>query len=315
MQNYQKNFDGINISDIVAATTLANSLVIIFLLAAFSISELPNVLNCSKRIQEVLQINNQIMVIGPPITKFALTGDIQMTNVKFAFSEQLVLQDISFHIKKGQTLAIIGQNGSGKSTIINLLMRFFDVNDGRILIDGADIKQIPLKILRQKIGLVSQKTFLFTGKIADNIGFGVNESQKKNLVSETARHASASQFIEHLPDKYDYQVSQNSTNLSGGQKQRIAIARALSINPEILLFDDSFSALDLKTDFLVREKLQDKYHSTTKIIVAQRIGTIINADQIIVLDRGKIVAKGTHSQLLKKSKIYKDLAASQHIYA
>ena len=225
----------------------------------------------------------------------------------------MLLKDISFDIKKGETVAFIGSTGSGKSTLINLIPRFYDVTEGEILVDNINVKDYKEEVLNDKIGYIPQKAVIFSGTINSNIGFGKVNGKKVSLkkIKESANVAQASEFIEKLDNKYNSLVARSGTNLSGGQKQRIAIARAIARNPEIYIFDDSFSALDYKTDYTLRKELKKYTKSATILIVAQRIGTIINADKIIVLDNGNCVGIGTHKELLKTCDVYKEIALSQ----
>ena len=239
-------------------------------------------------------------------------GVVEFRNVSFKYpdAEEEILSDISFTAKPGETTAFIGSTGSGKSTLINLIPRFFDVTEGQILVDGADIREVTQKDLRDKIGYVPQKGILFTGTIASNLRYG-NTNATDEQIREAAEIAQATEFIDSKPEGFDTEIAQGGTNVSGGQKQRLSIARAIAKNPEIYIFDDSFSALDLKTDAALRKALKKKTGDSTVLIVAQRISTILHAEQIIVLDEGRIVGKGTHEELLKNCEIYKQIALSQ----
>ena len=239
-------------------------------------------------------------------------GVVEFRNVSFKYpdAEEEILSDISFTAKPGETTAFIGSTGSGKSTLINLIPRFFDVTKGQILVDGADIREVTQKNLRDKIGYVPQKGILFTGTIASNLRYG-NTNATDEQIREAAEIAQATEFIDSKPEGFDTEIAQGGTNVSGGQKQRLSIARAIAKNPEIYIFDDSFSALDLKTDAALRKALKKKTGDSTVLIVAQRISTILHAEQIIVLDEGRIVGKGTHEELLKNCEIYKQIALSQ----
>ena len=239
-------------------------------------------------------------------------GVVEFRNVSFKYpdAEEEILSDISFTAKPGETTAFIGSTGSGKSTLINLIPRFFDVTEGQILVDGADIREVTQKDLRDKIGYVPQKGILFTGTIASNLRYG-NTNATDEQIREAAEIAQATEFIDSKPEGFDTEIAQGGTNVSGGQKQRLSIARAIAKNPEIYIFDDSFSALDLKTDAALRKALKKKTGDSTVLIVAQRISTILHAEQIIVLDEGRIVGKGTHEELLKNCEVYKQIALSQ----
>ena len=224
-----------------------------------------------------------------------------------------MLNDISFKVNKGDFIAVIGLTGSGKSTLINLIPRFYDVTEGEVLVDGRNVKEYTGEALHNKIGYVPQRAVIFDGSVKFNVGYGDNGkaeiSEKK--IREAIKIAQAKEFVEKLDLRYDTHISQGGTNLSGGQKQRLAIARAIARNPEIYIFDDSFSALDYKTDAALRKELRDYAKNATIMVVAQRIGTVMNADQIIVLKDGKMVGMGTHKELLEDCKIYKDIALSQ----
>lgn len=239
-------------------------------------------------------------------------GNVAFENVSFQYpdGDELVLEDLNFTIPSGTTTAIIGSTGSGKSSIVNLIPRFFDVTKGRILVDGVDIRDVRLEDLRERIGVVPQKGLLFSGTIESNIKFS-NPDMSNEQMKKAAEIACAKEFIEKKEEKYDTEISQGGTNVSGGQRQRLAIARAVAKNPEIYIFDDSFSALDYKTDAIVRKNLHEYCKDATKIIVAQRVGTVMNADQIIVLDEGKVVGIGKHKDLYKNCKVYKEIALSQ----
>ena len=239
-------------------------------------------------------------------------GVVEFRNVSFKYpdAEEEILSDISFTAKPGETTAFIGSTGSGKSTLINLIPRFFDVTKGQILVDGADIREVTQKNLRDKIGYVPQKGILFTGTIASNLRYG-NTNATDEQIREAAEIAQATEFIDSKPEGFDTEIAQGGTNVSGGQKQRLSIARAIAKNPEIYIFDDSFSALDLKTDAKLRKELKSKTKDATVLIVAQRISTILHADQIVVLDEGKVVGIGTHDELMKNCEVYKQIALSQ----
>jgi len=210
----------------------------------------------------------------------------------------------------GQTTAIVGSTGSGKSTVVNLIPRFYDVTEGQVLVDGVDVREMSQEELRSRIGYISQKAILFSGTIRENIKYGMPDADDQDVM-QAAEIAQASEFIEELEEKFESHIAQAGANVSGGQKQRLAIARALAKNPEIFIFDDSFSALDFKTDAALRKALQTQTKGKTVLIVAQRISTIMHADKIVVLDTGKIVGEGTHSELLRDSIVYREIASSQ----
>lgn len=237
---------------------------------------------------------------------------MSLKNVSFKYpdADEELLTDINFTAKPGETTAIIGNTGSGKSTIINLIPRFYDVTAGELLIDGVNIKEVSQKDLRDIIGFVPQKGILFSGTIESNIKYS-NEDMSDERMKEAAEIAQAIEFIEAKPEQYDSEIAQGGNNVSGGQKQRLSIARAIAKDPEIFVFDDSFSALDYKTDSKLREALKEKTENKTVIIVAQRINTILNADQIIVLEDGQVVGKGTHKELMQKCETYRQIALSQ----
>lgn len=266
----------------------------------------------ANRIQELLDEQPIIKNPNNGLLDTEVKGKIEFSNVTFTYpdGEESVLKNISFEAKKGETVAFIGSTGSGKSTLINLIPRFYDVTEGSIKIDEVDVRDYDLKALRKKIGFIPQKTLLFAGSIASNIKFG-----KKNAnnieVEHSAKIAEAYDFISRKPKKFDEMISEGGTNVSGGQKQRVSIARAIVRKPEIYIFDDSFSALDFKTDASLRNKLKKETKESVVLIVAQRIGSIMDADKIIVLNEGEIVGQGTHRELLKSCNIYHEIASSQ----
>lgn len=266
----------------------------------------------ANRIQELLDEDPLIKSPENGICDTEIKGSIEFNNVTFTYTdgEEPVLKDVSFSAKKGETVAFIGSTGSGKSTLINLVPRFYDVTEGSIKIDKVDVRDYDLKSLRKKIGFIPQKTLLFTGSIGSNIRFG-KKSANDSEVEYSAKISQAYDFISHKPKKFDEIISEGGTNVSGGQKQRLSISRAVVRKPEIYIFDDSFSALDFKTDASLRAKLKDETKESVVLIVAQRIGTIMDADKIIVLNEGKIVGIGTHKELLKSCSIYHEIASSQ----
>lgn len=299
--------------DMIVFSSYAMQVIMSFLMLAMIFMMLPRAQVSAKRINEVL--DKKVKLKEGNITSSKETGTITFKNVSFKYpkAEEYVLKDISFDIKKGETVAFIGSTGSGKSTLINLIPRFYDVTEGEILVDNINIKDYKEEVLNDKIGYIPQKAVIFSGTINSNIRFGKVNGKKVSLkkIKESANVAQASEFIEKLDNKYNSLVARSGTNLSGGQKQRIAIARAIARNPEIYIFDDSFSALDYKTDYTLRKELKKYTKSATILIVAQRIGTIINADKIIVLDNGNCVGIGTHKELLKTCDVYKEIALSQ----
>lgn len=287
-----------------------------FLFLTFLFVMIPRGNVSSKRISEVLETKSQITFKDQMTKTPSEVPSVEFKHVTFSYGEksEATIEDISFMAKAGQTTAFIGSTGSGKSTLINLIPRFFDATEGEVLINGLNIKEYTENALMDKIGYVPQKGYLFTGTVRSNILYGV-ENLKKSELDARMRHAAkiaqAEEFITKLKDQYDAPISQGGTNVSGGQRQRLAIARALAKQPEILIFDDAFSALDMKTDKKLREDLKSEIQDTVVLIVAQRISTIKEAEQIIVLDQGKMVGKGTHLELLKKCKVYQEIAKSQ----
>ena len=264
------------------------------------------------RINEVLGTKPKIHWKKQTAGNIDRVPSIEFKDVDFSYAkaEEKVLSNISFKAEAGQTTAIIGSTGSGKSTLINLIPRFFEATEGQITINGLDIKDYSREDLTKLIGFVPQRGILFSGSIAENIAFGAPHANKDDI-KNAAKIAQAADFIEKLPNKYDYQIAQGGTNVSGGQKQRLSIARAICKNPSIFVFDDSFSALDMKTDANLRQALAKITKSAVTIIVAQRISTIKNAEQIIVLDQGKVVGKGNHHSLLKSCPVYQEIVKSQ----
>ena len=287
-----------------------------FLFLTFLFVMIPRGNVSSKRISEVLETKSQITFKNQMAETSSEVPSVEFKHVTFSYGEksEAIIEDISFVAKAGQTTAFIGSTGSGKSTLINLVPRFFDATEGEVLINGLNIKEYTENALMDKIGYVPQRGYLFTGTVRSNILYGV-ENLKKSELDARMRHAAkiaqAEEFVTKLKDQYDAPISQGGTNVSGGQRQRLAIARALAKQPEILIFDDAFSALDMKTDKKLREDLKSEIQDTVVLIVAQRISTIKEAEQIIVLDQGKMVGKGTHLELLKKCKVYQEIAKSQ----
>ena len=247
------------------------------------------------------------------VTETATKGYLEFDNVTFAYpgeTENPVLHNISFKAKPGETIAFIGSTGSGKSSLVKLIPRFYDVTLGKILVDGVDVRDFNVKALRHKIGFIPQKALLFTGTIAENIRYGKEDASIEEL-DKAADVSQAKEFIESKEEQFDTHLAEGGSNLSGGQKQRLSIARAVVKEPDIYIFDDSFSALDYKTDATLRKRLKEVTGDATVLIVAQRVGTIMDADQIIVLDHGEIVGRGTHEELLATNEIYSEIARSQ----
>ena len=298
---------------IMSFTMLASQIVMSFLTLLMMFVMLPRAQVCAERINEVLETKDTIVdpeeEILPDDT---VKGVIEFRDVSFRYpdAEEDVLEHISFKAMPGQTVAFIGSTGSGKSTLVNLVTRLYDVSDGEILLDGVDIRKMKQKSLRKRIGFVPQKGLLFSGTVRSNIAFG-DPNISLDRVEQAARVACADEFIQKLDGKYDAPIARGGTNVSGGQRQRLCIARAVAIQPEVMVFDDSFSALDYRTDKQVRSNLAAYQQNATKLIVAQRIGTIMDADQIVVLSEGKAVGQGTHKELLQSCEIYREIALSQ----
>ena len=274
---------------------------------------LPRAGIAADRVYEVIGTETSIKdADGAEVLEKGSGKSVRFEHVSFKYpdAEKNVITDIDFEAKPGETTAIIGATGSGKTTIINLIPRFFDATEGRITVGGRDVRDFTLSSLRASIGYVPQKGILFSGTVADNIRWG-DENASDEEVREAADIAQATEFIEQRKEKFNREVSQGGANVSGGQKQRLAIARAIARKPDILILDDSFSALDMKTDLALRRALSEKRGDQTRIVVAQRVGTIIHAEQIIVLDEGRIVGKGTHDELMKSCGIYRETAISQ----
>ena len=300
-------------SNMVVFTSYGMQVIMSFLMLAMIFMMLPRASVSAKRINEVLDENITIQD-GSFDTDTTETGTVEFKNVSFKYpdADEYLLKNISFKVNKGETIAFIGSTGSGKSTLINLIPRFYDATDGEVLVDGVNVKDYKQNILHNKMGYIPQKAVMFTGTVSSNVTYG---DSGKVITSEDMKKAievaQAQEFVEKMSDTYDSHIARGGTNVSGGQKQRLSIARAIARKPEIYIFDDSFSALDYKTDLILRKKLKEYTKDATSIIVAQRIGTIINADKIIVLDKGECVGMGTHHELLKSCPIYQEIALSQ----
>ena len=300
--------------DMIVFSSYAIQVIMSFIMISMISVRLPIAMVSFKRISEVLETKSKITYGNLTNNDLTEKGTLEFVNVSFKYpdAEQATLENISFKINKGETVAFIGSTGSGKSTLIDLIPRFYDPTEGAILLDGQDIKLLTKDTLCSKLGYVSQKAILFKDSVARNISFGDNIQEIiEDNIAESAKIALAEDFINGMEDKYNSQIAQGGTNVSGGQKQRLSIARAIYKKPDIYIFDDSFSALDYKTDRLLRTNLKKYCSDTTTIIVAQRIGTILDANQIFVLDEGRIVGKGTHKELLKNCTIYQEIAKSQ----
>ena len=302
-------------SDMVTFSSYAMQIVMAFMMMVMVFIILPRASVAAKRINEVLDTEATIVDGDKDIKDSGIRVEIEFKNVNFKYpdAEDYVLSDISFSVKKGETLAIIGATGCGKSTVINLIPRFYDVTEGEVLVDGVNVKDYKQKELRNKIGYVSQKATLFGGTVKSNIAYGDNgkDGFMESDIVDSVYVAQASEFVEKMDEGYDSYIAQGGGNLSGGQKQRLSIARAVCRHPEIFIFDDSFSALDYRTDRALRSALKKECADATKIIVAQRIGTIRDADKIIVLENGTIAGMGKHDELMKNCEVYRQIAYSQ----
>lgn len=300
------------LSNVVVFSTYATYVVMSFMMLVMIFMMLPAAQVSAERINEVLE--RDVNIKEGSVSEGREQGTVEFKNVSFRYphASEDELSNISFKINKGQTLAIIGATGSGKTTLISLIPRFYDATEGEVLVDGVNVKNYKFDTLYDKLGYVTQKAVLFAGSIRKNVFFGESATPETDEELKNAIELSqAEEFVDKLPDGTEHMISQMGRNVSGGQKQRLSIARALSRKPEILVFDDSFSALDYKTDAKLREGLNEKLKDTTKIIVAQRISTIRHADKIIVLDRGEAVGMGTHEELMKNCDVYKEIALSQ----
>ena len=300
--------------DMVVFSSYAMQVIMSFLMLAMIFMMLPRAQVSANRINEVLDTEISIKD-GKINTKTNNeVGTVEFKNVSFKYpdADEYLLKDISFKANKGDTVAFIGSTGSGKSTLINLIPRFYDATEGEVLVDGINVKNYTQEFLHDKIGYVPQKAVMFNGTVKSNISYGDNGKEKPTdeQIKKAIEVAQGTEFVEKMDGQYDAHMAQGGTNVSGGQKQRLSIARAIARNPEIYIFDDSFSALDYKTDSVLRKELKKYTSDATSLIVAQRIGTIMNADQIVVLDNGVIVGKGTHKELLKTCEVYKQIALS-----
>lgn len=300
-------------SNMVVFSSYAMQVIMSFLMLAMIFIMYPRAAISADRINEVL--NTKAKIKNGKVRKSEEVGTIEFKNVSFKYpdSDESVLEDISFKANKGETVAIIGSTGSGKSTLVNLIPRFYDVTNGTIYVDGVDVRDYEISSLHDRLGYVPQKAIMFNGTINYNVSYGKKANYKvtDEKIKEAIEVAQAKEFVDKMPKKYNSNIAQGGTNVSGGQKQRLSIARAIARDPEIYIFDDTFSALDYKTDYILRKELKEYTKEATSIIVAQRIGTIKNADKIIVLDKGKMIGMGTHKELLKKCKVYQEIAYSQ----
>ena len=309
-------FDKIEIfGNMVVFSSYAMQVIMSFLMLAMIFMMLPRAQVSAKRINEVLDTDVTIKdgKMNEDLTKERGTVEFKNVSFKYPDADEYLLKNISFKANKGETVAFIGSTGSGKSTLINLVPRFYDATEGEILVDGVNVKDYKSDILYNKIGYVPQKAVMFNGTVNSNVAYGDNGKGEitEDKVIKAIEVAQGKEFVEKMDDKYNTHIAQGGTNVSGGQKQRLAIARAIARDPEIYIFDDSFSALDYKTDYVLRKELKKYTKDATNLIVAQRIGTIMNADKIIVLDEGVIAGMGTHKELLKNCEVYKQIALSQ----
>ena len=301
--------------NMVVFSSYAMQVIASFLMLAVIFIMYPRASVSADRIAEVLDSQTHIKDGNINTDTTDKKGEIEFKNVSFKYpdGDEYVLKNISFTAKKGETVAIIGSTGSGKTTLINLIPRFYDVTEGEVLVDGVNVKDYSQNFLHNKLGYVPQRAVMFSGSVNYNVSYGDNGKGEipEEKIKKAISVAQATDFVEKMPEKYESHIAQGGTNISGGQKQRLAIARAIARSPEIYIFDDSFSALDYKTDFMLRDELNKYTKDSTNIIVAQRIGTILNADKIIVLENGECVGMGTHKELLENCKVYQEIAYSQ----
>ena len=301
--------------DMVVFSSYSMQVIMSFLMLAMIFMMLPRAQVSANRVNEVLDTENSVKNGTLKTDKTNEKGTVEFRNVSFKYpdAEEYLLNDISFKVNKGETVAFIGSTGSGKSTLINLVPRFYDATEGEVLVDGVNVKEYDEQFLNDKLGYVSQKAVIFNGTIKSNVAYGDNGKGEitDKKIKEAVNVAQATEFVEKMDGTYNASIAQGGTNVSGGQKQRLSIARAIARDPEIYIFDDSFSALDYKTDTVLRRELKKYTKEATILIVAQRVGTIINADKIVVLDNGKIVGLGTHKELLKNCEVYQQIATSQ----
>lgn len=303
----------LKIGDLVAFIEYSFHALLSFLFLANLFTMYPRTAVSSRRLKEIMDMPISIDPNENGVTETASHGYLEFDNVTFAYpgeTESPVLHNISFQAKPGETIAFIGSTGSGKSSLVQLIPRFYDVTLGKILVDGVDVRDYNLKALRQKIGFIPQKALLFTGTIAENLRYGKEDASVQEL-EQAAEISQAKEFIDSREERFDTHLAEGGSNLSGGQKQRLSIARAVVKDPDVFIFDDSFSALDYKTDATLRKRLKEVTGDATVLIVAQRVGTIMDADQIIVLDQGEIVGRGTHDELMESNEIYREIANSQ----
>ena len=311
--SYAVDNGSMQVGNVMAFIQYAMQIIMSFLMITAMSIMLPRANVAALRINDVLRTKVSVTDPEKPAQPAEnVKGTVEFDHVSFAYPEagENVLTDISFKAEKGETIAIIGSTGSGKSTLVNLIPRFYDVTDGKVLVDGIDVRDMTQKEVRSRLGYVPQKGVLFSGTIDSNIRYGKTDISESE-VKKAAEVAQATEFIETKPEKYTSPIAQGGTNVSGGQKQRLSIARAIAKKPEIFIFDDSFSALDFKTDSTLRKALKAHTKDATTIIVAQRISTILNADKIIVLDDGHMAGIGSHKELMKNCEVYRQIAMSQ----
>jgi len=306
------NTGDLQVGSLVAFLSYLIQILMAVMMATFMAVLLPRAAVSGDRIGEVLETESSVVAPNDPVTEFHSVGEVELRGATFSYpgADQPVLQDVTFTAKPGTTTAIIGSTGAGKTTLINLLPRLFDVTGGAALIDGVDVREVDPELLWARIGLIPQRPYLFTGTVASNLRYGKPDATDEELW-HALEIAQAKDFVEAMPDKLDASIAQGGTNVSGGQRQRLAIARALVKRPEIYIFDDSFSALDTATDARLRAALDREVSGATRIVVAQRVSTILDADQIVVLDDGRIVGIGTHDELLLSSPEYAEIVQSQ----
>ena len=303
-------------ADMTVFTSYAVQVVMAFMMLVMIFIIMPRAMVAAKRINEVLSTKPKIINGNVKETDPSITGTVEFRNVSFKYPDasDYVLKNISFKANKGDTVAFIGSTGSGKSTLINLVPRFYDATEGEVLVDGIDVRNYDIKSLNDKLGYVPQKAVMFSGTVKSNVGYGENADEREYTdeeIKKAVEIAQGTEFVEKMENTYDGAIAQGGSNISGGQKQRLAIARAVCRKPEIYIFDDSFSALDYKTDRVLRSELKKETSGTTSLIVAQRIGTIKDADCIIVLEKGEVAGMGTHEELLKNCEVYRQIALSQ----
>jgi ATP-binding cassette, subfamily B, multidrug efflux pump len=299
----------------VVFSSYAMQVVMAFMMVSMIFIMMPRASVSAKRIIEVLNTEAKVIDGNETEGKHGVVGEVEFRNVSFKYpdAEAPILRHISFKAKKGETVAFIGSTGSGKTSVINLIPRFYDATEGEVLVDGVNVKNYKQEALHDKIGYVPQRAVLFSGTVASNVAYGDNgkSTGSKNLVKKAVQIAQGTEFVEEMEGEYEGRIAQGGGNVSGGQKQRLSIARAIYRQPEIYIFDDSFSALDYKTDRILRSALKAETKDATTLIVAQRIGTIKDADHIIVLEDGEVVGNGTHDELMASCKTYQEIAYSQ----